>query len=94
MNPSNNKCFSYFVSVGEQYESVMIPITNYLTARYCISPLRRMDSLVSDPLDQVLAIKTGLCLPDGCDSLDYRDKFQLTKQLNDHDRGVAARSRA
>lgn len=51
-----------------------------LGTRYCLAKLKHLDWPQVDRFD-LAHLKAAVCLPESCDSLDYKDKFQLIHKL-------------
>lgn len=52
-------------------------------SRYCLSSFRLNEWPARDDelLDELLVVKAGVCLPNSCDSLNYKNKYQLVHKL-------------
>lgn len=49
--------------------------------RYCLGSVKLIDWPSVSKLDSVLFLKQAVCLPKSCDSINYKNKFQLVQQL-------------
>jgi len=52
--------------------------------RYCIASIKHHDWPRDDVLSDFVIVKSAVCLPKACDSLNYKDKYELVRQLQDY----------
>lgn len=55
----------------------------YVPFRYCIGSLRDTSWPNKKPFDRLIVMKAAGCLPKTCDSLNYKNKYSLIRQIGD-----------
>lgn len=49
--------------------------------RYCMASLKLSDWPQAGPMSEDLVVKAGVCIPKTCDSANYKNKYELIRQL-------------